>query len=223
MQLSAKTCGRDAETDSLELRVPHVLSKSEFAASVGVSPSRLSHWLREGKIDGAAVIGSGYSARIDADLAKAQLDSRLSLSQRLGANGKTRLDAGAAPSNIHLADSDNVIIKPERGLDAGIKSARLRQLELANAKATAEADERSGRYVEAETAKQEMGRIAGRMVAAFDGVLPDLADAIAAQSTLSPRDVLHALKTAWAASRRRLAVMDAEAAVHEPETFEASQ
>ena len=52
--------------------MPHVLSKREFAESVGVSPSRLSHWLRDGKIDGAAVVGSGYSARINADLARRQ-------------------------------------------------------------------------------------------------------------------------------------------------------
>jgi hypothetical protein len=175
--------------------VPHVLSKSAFAASVGVSPSRLSHWLRDGKIDGAAIVGSGYSARIDADLARQQLDARLDLSQRLGANGKALLaDTGAASAS-----------PPGAALDTEIKSARLRQLELANERAAVEVAAGSGRYVEAEAAKLEMGRIAGRMVAAFDGVLPALADAISAASTLSQRDALHLLRGAWLASRSRLA------------------
>jgi DNA-binding transcriptional MerR regulator len=181
--------------------VPHVLSKSEFAASVGVSPSRLSHWLREGRIDGAAVIGSGYKARIDADLARRQLDSRLDLSQRLGANGKA---LGAVSD--HQSDEElDTALAPGATLDTGIKSARLRQLELANERAAAEVAAGSGRYVEAEAAKLEMGRIAGRMVAAFDGVLPDLADAVAAASALSQRDALHLLRGAWLASRSRLA------------------
>jgi hypothetical protein len=124
-----------------------------------------------------------------------QLDARLDLSQRLGANGKALLaDTGVASAS-----------PPGAALDTGIKSARLRQLELANERAAAEAAAGSGRYVEAEAAKLEMGRIAGRMVAAFDGVLPDLADAVAAQSTLSQRDALHLLRGAWLASRSRLA------------------
>jgi hypothetical protein len=160
-RLSAKRCEGDAERCWLSgSPVPHVLSKSEFAASVGVSPSRLSHWLRDGKIDGAAVVGSGYSARINADLARRQLDARLDLSQRLGANGKALFaDTGAASAS-----------PPSSALDTGIKSARLRQLELSNERAAVEAAAGSGRYVEAEAAKLEMGRIAGRMVAAFDGV-----------------------------------------------------
>jgi hypothetical protein len=192
--------------------VPHVLSKKDFAASVGVSPSRLSHWLRDGKIDGAAIVGSGYSAKIDAEIAKAQLDSRLDLNQGLGANGRAQVAGGATVSPA-----------PGSTLDTGIKSARLRQLQLANERAAAEVAAGSGRYIEAEAARLEMGRIAGRMVTAFDGVLPDLADAIAAGSTLSARDALHLLRGAWLASRARLSGGRVPAAVMEPSTSGVAQ
>ena len=119
-------------------RMTGAVSKSEAAAAIGVSPSRLSHWLSEGKIDGAAVVGSGRGALIDVDLARAQLDARLHLGQRLGANGKARLDGAAS----------------------AIKSARLASLELANDRARAEALANMGRYIEADKAA---GRISSAL------------------------------------------------------------
>jgi phage terminase large subunit GpA-like protein len=59
------------------------VTKAEFASLVGVSRGRVSQWLRAGKIDGAAIVGEGRDARIDAELAKRQLDARLDLGQRL--------------------------------------------------------------------------------------------------------------------------------------------
>ena len=68
-----------------------------------------------------------------------------------------------------------------------------------------------------------MGRIAGRLVAAFEGVMPELAAAVAAQSTLSQRDALYLMRGAWRAARARLSGVEAEAAIQEPETLEAAQ
>jgi hypothetical protein len=97
------------------------VTKAEFASLVGVSPGRVSQWLRAGKIDGAAIVGEGRDARIDAELAKRQLDARLDLGQRLGANGKAQLAGSLLP------------------IDADIKAARVRQLTLANERAAEEA------------------------------------------------------------------------------------
>jgi hypothetical protein len=58
-----------------------------------VSKGRVTLWLTEGKIDGAAIIGEGRSAKIDADLARAQLRERLSTNEHCGLNGlNTKLD-----------------------------------------------------------------------------------------------------------------------------------
>jgi hypothetical protein len=171
------------------------VTKAEFASLVGVSRGRVSQWLRAGKIDGAAIIGEGRDARIDAELAKRQLDARLDLGQRLGANGKALLAGSLLP------------------IDADIKAARLRQLTLANERAAEEARLRAGSYVAADDAKLEMGRIAGRLVAAFEGVMPELAAAVAAQSTLSQRDALYLMRGAWRAARARLSGVETEAAI----------
>ncbi len=163
--------------------------------------------MREGKIDGDAIVGSGYSARIDVELARAQLDARLHLGQRLGANGRAELEGGTGPT-----------------LDADIKAARLRELELSNERAAAEAMAVTGRYVEADAARREMGAIAGRLVASLEGGLPSLADAVADRFQLPPRDVLHVLRTAWLALRTRLAGETAAAAImSDPEVVEAAQ
>ncbi len=164
-------------------------TKAEFAALSGVTKGRVSQWLRTGKIDGAALVGEGRRARINIEVARRQLDARLDLSQRLGANGRARLDSEAA------ADPN----------DATIKRQRLAQLELANDKARAEAAARSGRYVEADAARREMGEIAGRLVASLEGGLPELASALAGHFQLPQRDVLHVLRTAWRVLRARLA------------------
>src|ERR1700683_3403056 len=99
------------------------VSKAEFGEIMAVRRQRVSQWLGARQIDGEALIGEGRAARINVDVAKLQLDSRLDLGQRLGANGKARLDGTSA------------------GLDsvtAEIKAERLRQLRNLNSKAEAE-------------------------------------------------------------------------------------
>jgi hypothetical protein len=189
--------------------VPHVLSKSEFA-SVGISPSRLSHYLREKKIGGDAVIGSGYSARIDAEIAKAQLDSRLDLSQRLGANGRARLegvgDGSASP--------------PGAALDTEIKSARLRQLELANERAASEAAASSGRYVSAADVQQQFGAVAARLMAAFEASFLPIANAIVAAHAQTPQEVLRTMRSTWREVRAQAAKAQGEEALAMPSLVE---
>ncbi len=181
-----------------------VVSKSLFAAEVGVTRARLSQWLRSGAIDGDAIVGVGHRARIRVDVARAQLKSRLDVTQRI-ANGTAKLD-GPTPDPI----------------DAAIRREKLAMLELGNEKARAEAAVRAGRYVEADEMRQELGRVAGRLVAAFEGALPELADAVAAESSISHRDVLHALRAAWRDVRARLSGVEAEAALAEPAFVEAA-
>ena len=77
------------------------ITKGEFARRRGVSPGRVSQWLSEGKISGAAIIGEGRAALIDEVLACEQLGLRLDTGQRTGNGLKTNLTPqvdGRAPS-----------------------------------------------------------------------------------------------------------------------------
>jgi transcriptional regulator with XRE-family HTH domain len=70
-----------------------LMRKSDFAKRCGVSKGRVSQWLKAGQIDGAAIVGTGRGAPLDAALALAQLKLRLSVDERFGLNGLgTNLD-----------------------------------------------------------------------------------------------------------------------------------
>ena len=45
------------------------ISKGEFARRRNVTPARVSQWLSEGKISGAAIVGEGRGALIDEEIA----------------------------------------------------------------------------------------------------------------------------------------------------------
>jgi hypothetical protein len=87
-----------------------LVKKSEFAKAINVSVPRMSQYLSEGKIDGAAVVGEGQRALIDFDIALAQLKERLSVNERFGLNG---LDTNLEPAE---PVPDPAAPPPTRGL-----------------------------------------------------------------------------------------------------------
>ena len=52
-----------------------------------VSKGRVTQWITQRLIDGAAIVGDGKRALIDVDLACAQLQERLATDERYGLNG----------------------------------------------------------------------------------------------------------------------------------------
>jgi hypothetical protein len=184
---------------ALTVETAEVVTKGKFAALAGVTPARLSQWIAAGQIHGKALVGRGHRARIRVSVAQAQLKRTLDPIQHLGANGRARLGSEAA---------DGI----EGSVESEIKLQRLQQLELSNAKAREEAAIRSGRYLEADAVRQEMGRIAGRMAVLFEAGLVEMATAIAAKSNLPARDVLHILRTTFRTIRERASKVEAEVA-----------
>ena len=166
-----------------------VVTKKAFAEAVGVTPSCVSHWIGEKKLHGDALVGRGCRARIRTDIALEQLRKNLDIDQRLGANGKARLD-GDEPS------------EPET-LEGRIKRERLDQLALANAAAREEAAVRSGRFIKTDDARQQMGRIAGRLMTIFDASLAEMAEAIMAAPPATRREAVRLLRATWSEIRGR--------------------
>ena len=78
-----------------------LMRKSAFAAQCGVHRSRVSHWIRDKKLDGAAIVGVGRSAMIDAVEAGRQLRLRLDSDQMCGLNGlNTNLSGKPRPVKV---------------------------------------------------------------------------------------------------------------------------
>lgn len=173
------------------------VSKAEFAEVMGVTRQRVSQWLGARQIDGEALIGEGRGARINVEVARQQLHDRLSLSQRLGANGKAKLGR-AFP------------------LDGDIKAARLRQLVLSNERASEDADIRRGRYVLAADVQQQLGSVAARMLSAFEASFMHIANDIVAAHAQTPQDVLRTMRSTWAEARARAAKAQGEEALVMP-------
>jgi hypothetical protein len=117
------------------------LSKADFAVHVGVTPGRVSQYIRDGKIDGGALIGKGRAARIHVETALQQLLSRLDPSQVHGNNGKfMRLGATSPAVTISAASAAHIEAAVAREFDR----ARDRVLRLLRAELGADRKHSSG-------------------------------------------------------------------------------
>ena len=187
-----------------EHRAEDIVTKGRFAAIAGVSKARVTQYLAAGKISDEAIVGSGHRARIRVAVALEQLRRNLDASQHLGANGRARVASG---------DDDGTV-------EDAIKRARLEQLSLANEHARAVREANAGRYVLADDVRQQMGAIAGKMLAVFEGSLGEMATAVAAKSNLPARDALHILRTAFRGIRERAAKTEGGIAMALPATVD---
>lgn len=201
------------------------VSKGEFAAILGVSPGRVSQYIAAGQIFGDAIIGEGRYARIDVELAKAQLREVLDIGQRFGNGLDTRLDANAEPAADDQVDDDDgdddEDLRPRRTItrtiavdpvERQIKAAKLQGLQYAlREKAEAELARR-GTYVRADEVAAAMSKISGSMLNVFEGGLADIASAISARFEIPQRDVLHLLRTEFVNLRRKGAATARKAA-----------
>lgn len=191
------------------------VTKGEFARIIGVSPGRVSQYLTEGKISAAALEGSGRSAKIKVEQARADLRLTLDVSQRLGNGIDTRLDSDEQAPTVAVPTSEPITVPAEiiRGPDHEIKLQKLEQLRRANrAGAIAEA-KNSGLLMETAEARAQMSRIAAAMLDVFEGGLNDMASAIAAQFELPQRDVKHLMKAEFRKVRESAARKMKEKAV----------
>jgi len=208
-----------------------VVSKSEFARIAGVSPGRVTQWIDEGKISGAGLVGEGRSARIRVETALQQVNLRRDVGQALGNGSATRVDAPRrsrpAPPDPDAPPGGD----PFEGwspdgttddIDRRLKQAKLEAAERDNRIKAAEEAASEGRYTESATMRAEMGKISGQMLRIFEGMLPAIATAIAAEFELEARDVTHALNEQFRKVREQAATAAAKHAQSLAETAEVS-
>ena len=203
-------------SDAAMVGVEAPISKSEFARRRNVSAPRVSQYIEEGKIDGAALVGQGRDQKIVESIACEQLRERLNASQRLGMNGLgTKLDAPAPQQTepptptAASAPPAQVLPFPPRGdaVSDQIARERLEQLQRVNRRQAIEEAAEAGRLTDAALATQMTGRAASQMVNVFEGSLPELATAIASKFGLPQRDVMHLLRAEFRKVRASAAAL----------------
>ncbi|NKK92383.1 hypothetical protein GFL95_14280 [Rhizobium leguminosarum bv. viciae] len=192
-------------------------TKGEFAILIGVSPGRVSQYLKEGRISAAAVQGNGRNARIIIERAKADLRVSLDVGQRFGNGLATRLDAATSISSLTKREAELPITS---GIDREIKEQKLEQIRRANRNAAISDAMSRGTLMKTDDARAEMSRIAITMLSSMEGKLPEAAAAIAAQFKLPQRDVLHILRTKFRELRGGMAAEIHALAESQPETVE---
>lgn len=168
-------------------------SKSEFAERIGVSAARVSQYIAEGKIGPAEMEGEGRYARIRTEAAIEKLKLTLDPAQKI-ANGQPLPKAEAAPKPASEIDQ----------LDLQLRREKLQQAQAQNRKALEEERARQGLYMRTADARAEMTKLMAMVLHHVEGGLTELAQAIAAQFNLPPRDVTHAVTQQSRAMRTKI-------------------
>lgn len=178
-----------------------IVTKGEFAKLMNVSAGRVSQWINEGKLKKRSLVGAGRSAKINVELARADLRETLDISQRLGNGLDTKLESDAAPEV-----ESTVSVPRSLSTDEQIKAEKLKASRLQNERLEAERRARAGEYIKTEDAQAEMVRAVGLSVKIFEGGLAAMADLMATTHGVAARDALHTLRLGFNDVRAR--VMD---------------
>lgn len=176
--------------------VEEPITKSKFAERRGVSPGRVSQWISEGKIDGAALIGGGRDQKIVESVAVSQLNLRLNTSQRFGNGLGTRLEAPPVAPKTEAAVLPFVAPaqKASDQVAEQIARERLEQIQRVNRREAVEEAAQAGRLTDTAAVAQAQGRMAAQMITVFESAMSELASALASKFEIPHRDALHFLR-----------------------------
>ncbi|MDX0406651.1 hypothetical protein [Sinorhizobium medicae] len=204
-----------------------IMTKSAFAAHVGVSAGRISQYIAERKIFGDALEGEGRNAKIRASVAVEQLRKTLDPSQRFGANGAaTRSAPVASELSFDGPEKPKAPVKPTVIADPFIDEVaaeKLKQQKITTARMEREEALELGRYMLTDDARREMVKAVAEAFKVMEQAIPEMAKAIAAQFSMSTHDATHVLLKAFRDHRAKKARDFADAAAELEEHVEDEQ
>ncbi|MHC2353809.1 hypothetical protein ACVMB3_003318 [Sinorhizobium meliloti] len=204
-----------------------IMTKSAFAAHVGVSAGRISQYIAERKIFGEALEGEGRNAKIRASVAVEQLRKTLDPSQRFGANGTaTRSAPVASELSFDVPEKPKAPLKPTVIVDPFIDEVaaeKLKQQKITTARMEREEALELGRYMLTDDARREMVKAVAEAFKVMEQATPEMAKAIAAQFSVSTHDATHVLLKAFRDHRAKKARDFADAAAELEEHVEDEQ
>lgn len=195
-----------------------ILTKSEFAQLRGVDKSAVSHWIRDGKLAGNALVGEGRAAKIRVAEAQRQLGGSLDLGQQL-AQGKRPTASSVAPD-----DEDAIPLAPADDHAARYQKAKADTAVLDAERARRRMAQEVGVYTATEAAKDAWSKELAQLIQAVDQWWPDVAELIQQLASdgkpLEPKRVTVALRRAWRQFRLDRAELARSAAAGLPELVE---
>lgn len=198
------------------------LSKSDFARHIGVTPGRVSQYLRDEIIGRDALVGEGRSARIVVEKAVEQIRTRRHVGQAMGNGLLTNLDAPASGGQRPPADDDQpTMTSTKDDVARQIQIERLEQERRRNRRESIEEAQQLGQLVTGEDFRREVGKTAQTLVTTFMGMAPDIANAIAAKFGIPQRDVLLEVRRVMNDKRAQATTAMRQAAEEMPETIPA--
>ncbi|MEI2299327.1 hypothetical protein [Ensifer sp. MJa1] len=204
-----------------------VMTKSAFAAHVGVSPGRISQYIAERKIHGEALEGEGRNAKIRTSVAMEQLQRTLDPNQRFGANGAaTRSIPGAVVDRADVVARPPAREKPPIVIDPfldEVAAEKLKQQKITTARMEREEALELGRYMLTDDARREMVKAVAEAFKVMEQGIPEMAKALASQFSISSHDATYVLLKAFRDHRAKKAKDFAAAAADLDEHTEDDQ
>ena len=202
-----------------------VMTKSAFAAHVGVSAGRISQYIAERKIHGEALEGEGRNAKIRTAVAIEQLQRTLDPSQRFGANGTATRSSPVAIAEDR-PDVPARLPARERTLEPfvdEVAAEKLKQQKITTARMEREEALELGRYMLTDDARREMVKAVAEAFKVMEQGIPEMAKALAAQFAVSTHDATHVLMKSFRDHRAKKAKDFASAAADLDEHVEDEQ
>ena len=184
------------------------MTKAEYAAHRGVNATRISQYIKEGKIGPNALVGVGVRAKINIELADKQLAERLDASQSFGHNGKAAervLTAPEVPSQPDMESPDWGGQTSDQSALKRVAEERARQEELRTAKMEREEAQSIGRYMLTSEARGLAGRAATEAFTVMDRAARDMANAVAAEFSVDKALAATVINKVWRATREKAA------------------
>lgn len=157
------------------MAVQEIVTKAEYAAMHRRTPGAVSHWVKEGKLFGAALVGEGRNARIRVAEANRQLGLTLHPGQQMAQRRPVGTSAGEDDELPFEAPSrPRGLPTPEDDQAARYQRARAEKAELEAAELRHKAQERAGHWIVAEDARREFAQQLGQMVRQIESWLPEV-------------------------------------------------
>jgi hypothetical protein len=145
------------------------MTKGAYAAYKGRTPGTVSHWIADGKISAAAMVGEGHHARIWVEQADADLLRSLDPAQQAAQENPIGVAAVALPNGVAtLPQSAAAPGAPARGLSPSVdKSAAPTDDEMLRRRRKADAEKAEH---DAEAARRKLAIDEGRWVDAAEAL-----------------------------------------------------